>query len=217
MQDGKIFDSEELEQMRLQYASLKEDLEKQKIINGKMMESVFRKNIGILDTDRKIGIAGGLVAVPLVFAVCIIQGLDMWIAVVLGAVFLAQTVAYLMLYRRLGPVGNGQENVLDTAVGIRKFRKGYCSRHKKVQERVYSHQYGPVGACPGCVRSNGRGNIPCMEHSCQGACGCRHPVCDNTYGIVCRIPVRTAGSQSVRRDNTAAGGRGLVIFVNTGH
>ena len=69
MQDGKIFDSEELEQMRLQYASLKEDLEKQKIINGKMMESVFRKNIGILDTDRKIGIAGGLVAVPLVFAV----------------------------------------------------------------------------------------------------------------------------------------------------
>ena len=46
MQDGKIFDSEELEQMRLQYASLKEDLEKQKIINGKMMESVFRKNIG---------------------------------------------------------------------------------------------------------------------------------------------------------------------------
>ena len=127
MQDGKIFDSEELEQMRLQYASLKEDLEKQKIINGKMMESVFRKNIGILDTDRKIGIAGGLVAVPLVFAVCIIQGLDMWIAVVLGAVFLAQTVAYLMLYRRLGPVGNGQENVLDTAVGIRKFRKGYIA------------------------------------------------------------------------------------------
>lgn len=127
MQDGKIFDSEELEQMRLQYASLKEDLEKQKIINGKMMESVFRKNVGILDTDRKIGIAGGLVAVPLVFAVCIIQGLDMWIAVVLGAGFLAQTVGYLILYRRLGPVGNGQENVLDTAVAIRKFRKGYIA------------------------------------------------------------------------------------------
>ncbi len=125
MQDGKIFGSEELEQMRLQYASLKEDLEKQKIINGRMMESVFRKNVGILDADRKIGIAGGLAAIPFVFAVCIIQGLDMWIAVVLGAGFLAQAVCYLILYRRLGPVGNGQANVLETAVGIRKFRKGY--------------------------------------------------------------------------------------------
>ena len=37
--------SEELEQMRLQYEALKEDIEKQKIINAEVMESIFRKNV----------------------------------------------------------------------------------------------------------------------------------------------------------------------------
>ena len=72
--------SEELEQMRLQYEALKEDIEKQKIINAEVMESIFRKNVGVLDSDRKLGVTVGIAAIPFVFAVCLLQGLDMWVA-----------------------------------------------------------------------------------------------------------------------------------------
>ena len=105
MQDSKMIMSEELEQMRLQYEALKEDIEKQKIINAEVMESIFRKNVGV--------------------AVCLIQGLDMWVAYAVSAGYLVQIVWYIILYRRLGPVGTGQGDILDTALRLRRFRKGY--------------------------------------------------------------------------------------------
>ena len=117
--------SEELEQMRLQYEALKEDIEKQKIINAEVMESIFRKNVGVLDSDRKLGVTVGIAAIPFLFAVCLIQGLDMWVAYAVSAVYLVQIVWYIILYRRLGPVGTGQGDILDTTLRLRRFRKGY--------------------------------------------------------------------------------------------
>ena len=48
---------DELGQMRDEYANLKEELDRQKIINGKLMENTFRKNVDVLDSNRKTGIA----------------------------------------------------------------------------------------------------------------------------------------------------------------
>lgn len=125
MQDSKMIMSEELEQMRLQYEALKEDIEKQKIINAEVMESIFRKNVRVLDSDRKLGVTVGIAAIPFVFAVCLLQGLDMWVAYALSAVFLVQVVWYIILYRRLGSAVTGQGDILDTALRLREFRKGY--------------------------------------------------------------------------------------------
>ena len=191
--------SEELEQMRLQYEALKEDIEKQKIINAEVMESIFRKNVGVLDSDRKLGVTVGIAAIPFVFAVCLLQGLDMWVAYALSAVFLVQVVWYIILYRRLGSAVTGQGDILDTALRLREFRKGYVLMNTVLWALVLG-----VFVVMGIEIYNAW-STPLKGLAAVG--GSRNPVHDGDSGNLCRSPVRQTGAEGVRRDNTQTGGR----------
>ena len=185
--------SEELEQMRLQYEALKEDIEKQKIINAEVMESIFRKNVRVLDSDRKLGVTVGIAAIPFVFAVCLLQGLDMWVAYALSAVFLVQVVWYIILYRRLGSAVTGQGDILDTALRLREFRKGYVLMNTVLWALVLG-----VFVVMGIEIYNAW-STPLKGLAAVGI------LCMMAIAGIC--PVRQEGAEGVRRDNTQTGGR----------
>lgn len=66
MKNEEFTISEELEQMRRQYAQLKERLDKQEIINEKLIRESIRKNLRIVNSKIWISIAAGIMAIALI-------------------------------------------------------------------------------------------------------------------------------------------------------
>ena len=115
---------DELGQMRDEYANLKEELDRQKIINGKLMENTFRKNVDVLDSNRKTGIAvcvvmtlflAALATFMEAFALPVAAGLALCLIIMAG---------YIVVYRKLD-FKDGMADIKTTALKVRRFRKDY--------------------------------------------------------------------------------------------
>ena len=65
--------NQELEQMRQDYAALKERFDKQQIINDRLMEKAFKSDVRWLSTDKQSGLIAGALGIPLVIVISIIR------------------------------------------------------------------------------------------------------------------------------------------------
>ena len=128
---------DELEKMRDEYAGLKEELDRQKIINGKLMESTFRKNVDVLDSNKKTGIA--VCVVMALFLAALATFMEAFTLPVAAGVALCLIIiaGYIVVYRRID-FKDGIDDVRTTALKVRKFRKDYI----KFQLRSYAWVLG---------------------------------------------------------------------------
>ena len=116
--------SEELERMRKDYAALKAELDGQKILNGRLMDKVFSKNVSMLGHNKKLGVFMGIFALAFILSSAAIKGVDMRYVLLPALLCLVIVACYMVLYNRLGRI-DCQDNVLATVVRVRKFRKNY--------------------------------------------------------------------------------------------
>ena len=92
MQNEEMNLSKELEQMKLEYDSLKTRLEKQEIINEELILASIRKDLRLVNAKRIISLAGGSLALVLVSIVA--KDLGLSVAFVLASVaFIVYMVA----------------------------------------------------------------------------------------------------------------------------
>ena len=124
---NKEFDiNQELEQMRQDYADLKEQFDKQQIINEQLMHLAMKKDVRRVFLSKKtvpIGVALTIVAVIL----CFVQGFAWWLPlsiIIFGLIFFPGVFwAYKGI--REDEIYNG--DILSTTQALLKFKKRYIA------------------------------------------------------------------------------------------
>jgi hypothetical protein len=118
--------NQELEQMRQDYADLKERFDKQQIVNDYLMQKAMTSDVRRLFLSKKsvpAGIALTIVAVVL----CYVQGFDWWVplaVIIFGLIFFP---GVLWVYKdiREDEIYNG--DILSTTGTLLKFKKRYIA------------------------------------------------------------------------------------------
>ena len=116
--------NQELEQMRQDYADLKERFDKQQIINEQLMQNAMKKDVRRMFPSKKtvpIGIALTLLAVIL----CYVQGMAWWLTlsiIIYGVIFIPG-VYWAYNGVREEEIYNG--DILSTTETLRRFKKRY--------------------------------------------------------------------------------------------
>lgn len=125
MQKENLLINDELLQMKSDYDHLKADIGKQAIINRQLMETVFRNKTDVLDSNRKTSMASLGAAMLITLVVSYIRGIDMGLAGMIAAFYVLVLAGYALIYRRLGKIEYGTDNVLSTVTRLRKFKRNY--------------------------------------------------------------------------------------------
>lgn len=125
MQNDNLSVYDELRQMKSDYEHLKTGMDKQTIINRQLMEMVFRNKVSVLDSNRKTTIAGVCAAILIILIASYIRGLDMCLAGMIAALYVLMLIGYVLIYRKLGKIEYGTDNVLSTVTRLRKFKRNY--------------------------------------------------------------------------------------------
>ena len=116
--------NQELEQMRQDYADLKERFDKQQIINEQLMQNAMKKDVRRMFLSKKtvpIGIALTLLAVIL----CYVQGMAWWLtlSIILFGVIFIPGVYWAYNGVREEEIYTG--DILSTTETLRRFKKRY--------------------------------------------------------------------------------------------
>ncbi|MCR4569586.1 MAG: hypothetical protein K5661_04215 [Bacteroidales bacterium] len=118
--------NQELEQMRQDYADLKERFDKQQIINKELIENAMKKDVRRLFLSKKalpVGIALAVIAVVL----CFVMGYSWWLPVSLIIYSLIFFPGVFWVYKgvREDDIYNG--DILSTTETLLKFKKRYIA------------------------------------------------------------------------------------------
>ena len=118
--------NQELEQMRQDYADLKERFDKQQIINKELIENAMKKDVRRLFLSKKalpVGIALAVIAVVL----CFVMGYPWWLPVSLIIYSLIFFPGVFWVYKgvREDDIYNG--DILSTTETLLKFKKRYIA------------------------------------------------------------------------------------------
>ena len=116
--------NQELEQMRQDYAALKERFDKQQIVNEQLMQNAMKKDVRRLFLSKKsvpVGIVLAIVAVVL----CFVQGFEWWVPLSLVIYSLVVFPGVYWVYKGINEdtVYNG--DILTTTEALREFKKRY--------------------------------------------------------------------------------------------
>ena len=116
--------NQELEQMRQDYADLKERFDKQQIINEQLMQNAMKKDVRRMFLSKKtvpVGIALTLLAVIL----CYVQGMAWWLtlSIILFGVIIIPGVYWAYNGVQEEEIYNG--DILSTTETLRRFKKRY--------------------------------------------------------------------------------------------
>lgn len=125
MQNKEILKTDEFEQLQKEYACLKADFDKQKILNEQLVDKIFKKNVKVLDTNKNTSVFICVAAIIFVLLVAVVKGVDMKYAILPALLCLVIMVGYLILYHKLGRVEYGQDSILEMLIKMRKFKKNY--------------------------------------------------------------------------------------------
>lgn len=125
MKNDNLSVHDELQQMKSDYEYLKADMDRQVIINRQLMEAVLRSDVGVLDSNRKNTVIGVGAAILVTLAVSYIRGLDMSLAGMIAALYVLMLIGYVLIYRKLGKIEVGTDNVLSTVTRLRNFKRNY--------------------------------------------------------------------------------------------
>lgn len=126
MNKEEIDINQELEQMRQDYAALKERFDKQQIINEKLMQNAMKKDVGRMFLSKKtvpLGVACCILAVILSY----IQGMVWWVtlSLILFTVISIPVVYWVYKGVREEEIYNG--DILSTTETLRRFKKRYVA------------------------------------------------------------------------------------------
>ncbi|MBQ6198781.1 MAG: hypothetical protein IJK44_06080 [Bacteroidales bacterium] len=115
---------QELEQMRQDYAALKERFDKQQIINEKLMQNAMKKDIRRLFLSKK-SIPATITLFIIAVILCYVQGFDWWVPLSLIIYGLLTIPGVFWVYKgiREDDIYNG--DILSTTEALRKFKKRY--------------------------------------------------------------------------------------------
>ena len=116
--------NQELEQMRQDYAALKERFDKQQIINEQLIQNAMKKDVRRLFLSKKtvpIGIACAILGVILSY----IQGMAWWLtlSIIIFSVIFFPGVFWVYKGIREETIYNG--DILSTTEALRQFKKRY--------------------------------------------------------------------------------------------
>ena len=116
--------NQELEQMRQDYAALKERFDKQQIINEQLIQNAMKKDVRRLFLSKKsipIGIAFAILAVILSY----VQGMAWWLtlAIIIFSIIFFPGVYWAYKGVREEEIYNG--DILSTTETLRRFKKRY--------------------------------------------------------------------------------------------
>lgn len=125
MQNDYLSMKDELRQMKSDYEYLKADMDKQTIINRQLLETVFRGKVNVLDSNKRTTIASVSATLLITLLVSYIKGLDMGLAGLVAAFFVLMLIGYILMYRKLGKIEYGTDDILSTMTRLRKFKWNY--------------------------------------------------------------------------------------------
>lgn len=94
--------SVELEELRQQYAALKQEVAKQNTINEKLIMDSIRKDIRAITSKRYKSIVAALIGIPLIIAVSLELGFRLPFIIISVAWSLAMCIGNLIRFRNLG-------------------------------------------------------------------------------------------------------------------
>lgn len=125
MKEERIGIMEELEQIKLEYSTLKEDLEKERIINKELMESAFKANVKTIMNDKKISLIAGAVAAVALLVIGYLYSTPMEYLVILEIFVFALIAANIIFYKKYDLDQLPFSDVLTSSKIMRNFRKAY--------------------------------------------------------------------------------------------
>ena len=116
--------NQELDQMRQDYADLKERFDKQQIINEKLMQNAMKKDVRRLFLSKK-SIPGVIALLIIAVILCYVQGFDWWVPLSLIIYGTLTIPGVFWVYKgiREETIYNG--DILSTTEALRKFKKRY--------------------------------------------------------------------------------------------
>ncbi len=117
--------SQELEQMRQDYAALKERFDRQQIINDQLMAKAFKADARWLSLDKNSGIVACALAIPTIIVVSIIRNLSWWIPTMATLFCIVTLWAQLHMYKHLSKETLYVEDVLSATKKIKHFKQQY--------------------------------------------------------------------------------------------
>ena len=118
--------NQELEQMRQDYADLKERFDKQQIINKELIENAMKKDVRRLFLSKKtlpVGIALAVVAVVL----CFVMGYPWWLPVSLIIYSLIFFPGIFWVYKGIREEDIYNGDILSTTQNLLRFKKRYIA------------------------------------------------------------------------------------------
>lgn len=115
----------DLEQLREEYAILKEELNKQKIINDRILGEAFKKSFGLVNFDKYFGIIGFLAMIPISAAIFIIKGIRLSLLLPIEAYLIICLFLYVLLYRKFKVGDKASGDVLSSVRAVKAYRKNY--------------------------------------------------------------------------------------------
>ena len=117
--------NQELEQMRQDYAVLKERFDKQQIINDRLMEKAFKSDVRRLSADKLSGLISGALGIPLVIVVSIIRHVDWWFPAAVSVFIVISLWFALRMYRNLSKETLYEEDILSATKKVKRFKQQY--------------------------------------------------------------------------------------------
>lgn len=124
MEDNRLELSRELEEMRQQFAVMKERFDRQEIVNDGLLRNMQKRRINLYDWLNLYGPMIVIVAIlPLMYLCCRDYGLPVWVAVVVYVVAATEIIWQYLERRKYRKVFSFEGDVLQSAGCVRRFRR----------------------------------------------------------------------------------------------
>ena len=124
MEDNRLELSRELEEMRQQFAVMKERFDRQEIVTDGLLRNIQKRRINLYDWLNLYGPMIVIVAMlPLVYLCCIHYGLPVWVAVMVYVVTATGIIWQYLERRKYRNEFRFEGDVLQIAGCVRRFRR----------------------------------------------------------------------------------------------
>lgn len=124
MEDNRLELSRELEEMRQQFAVMKERFDRQEIVNDGLLRNMQKRRINLYDWLNLYGPMIVIVAMlPLMYLCCRDYGLPVWVAVMVYVVAATEIIWQYLERRKYRKVFSFEGDVLQSAGCVRRFRR----------------------------------------------------------------------------------------------
>lgn len=124
MEDNRLELSRELEEMRQQFAVMKERFDRQEIVNDGLLRNMQKRRINLYDWLNLYGPMIVIVAIlPLMYLCCRDYGMPVWVAVMVYVVAATEIIWQYLERRKYRKVFSFEEDVLQIAGCVRRFRR----------------------------------------------------------------------------------------------